>query len=806
MFSTVADRSAELARSAHHMPIDANPLVVYSFAIRNATEFRDCVPIRMLSDSTKWQMQERKELTHQQTIAIVSAADPAERVMLAVVPHHSADAIAWKTLDMTEDQLSQRAPEFVLALEPGFALLTHGGMPWHLMESSHSVKILRVPFITFPCEEVLPTMSESSASSVPTSPAAAVAAADAAEEQEVATIAPPKTWSEATALYDSLIARIAALDPKAWNSAHAKKATDDYAVLSKQSARSSKEVTRFGKLLATLAKRVTEAETWQATKLPEMMNSIKDLRARLTKISNGGGLSAGISKRVLGNSVHLTELEKCTSNLVSKAKKLAERVEAIEKLEQDVVKKSERKASKPSKPKQSAAPAATKQQQQPPMAKVIDVPTIVAAELTPNVLVGQPAWSSPIKEVFSLQPVFLTIVTANPDNLALKAFWDKYLLCATTIQRAIRACEDKATFALDVAEITAYGRAMQEIQTAYTAKPSSSSSSSSSGLAVARAVSEKGTCVICEQGPMAIFAKGACRTCYAEDIATTQVGEIEDRMLHLNTAVKREIKDRRRQGLTTAGPEEMRYEVLQKMHVKLVERRDKLGNKGSTVAVTLKAFNEMLEKMDGMLPTAVKMVIDDEDEDGDGDSKSVVAADEGSAESSSEKVPEFEQQPLISGDEASASSSAESSEYVDTGSPEGKRKKHKKSKKTEGLAHDTLMIMHAYPVTSVRDTLLEQYAKGRHDSLACALRDLPRDNPEIWGVEVTDKRTGEVCLWPTYYLEKSKALENAMKSDVKDVFESKVVSKRIRLEEAHVAADGSDAHKKSKAENENASE
>jgi len=799
MFSTVADRSAELARSAHHMPIDANPLVVYSFAIRNATEFRDCVPIRMLSDSTKWQMQERKELPHQQTIAIVSAADPAERVMLAVVPHHSADAIAWKTLDMTEEQLSQHAPEFVLALEPGFALLTHGGMPWHLMESSHSVKILRVPFITFPCEEVLPTMSESSASSVPTSPAAAVAAADAAEEQEVATIAPPKTWSEATALYDSLIARIAALDPKAWNSAHAKKATDDYAVLSKQSARSSKEVTRFGKLLATLAKRVTEAETWQATKLPEMMNSIKDLRARLTKISNGGGLSAGISKRVLGNSVHLTELEKCTSNLVSKAKKLAERVEAIEKLEQDVVKKSERKASKPSKPKQSAAPAATKQQQ-PPMAKVIDVPTIAVAELTPNVLVGQPAWSSPIKEVFSLQPVFLTIVTANPDNLALKAFWDKYLLCATTIQRAIRACEDKATFAIDVAEITAYGRAMQEIQTAYTAKPSSSSS------AVARAVSEKGTCVICEQGPMAIFAKGACRTCYAEDIAATQVGEIEDRMLHLNTAVKREIKDRRRQGLTTAGPEEMRYEVLQKMHVKLVERRDKLGNKGSTVAVTLKAFNEMLEKMDGMLPTAVKMVIDDEDEDGDVDSKSVVAADEGSAESSSEKVPEFEQQPLISGDEASASSSAESSEYVDTGSPEGKRKKHKKSKKTEGLAHDTLMIMHAYPVTSVRDTLLEQYAKGRHDSLACALRDLPRDNPEIWGVEVTDKRTGEVCLWPTYYLEKSKALENAMKSDVKDVFESKVVSKRIRLEEAHVAADGSDAHKKSKADNENASE
>jgi len=798
MFSTVADRSAELARSAHHMPIDANPLVVYSFAIRNATEFRDCVPIRMLSDSTKWQMQERKELPHQQTIAIVSAADPAERVMLAVVPHHSADAIAWKTLDMTEEQLSQHAPEFVLALEPGFALLTHGGMPWHLMESSHSVKILRVPFITFPCEEVLPTMSESSASSVPTSPAAAVAAADAAEEQEVATIAPPKTWSEATALYDSLIARIAALDPKAWNSAHAKKATDDYAVLSKQSARSSKEVTRFGKLLATLAKRVTEAETWQATKLPEMMNSIKDLRARLTKISNGGGLSAGISKRVLGNSVHLTELEKCTSNLVSKAKKLAERVEAIEKLEQDVVKKSERKASKPSKPKQSAAPAATKQQQ-PPMAKVIDVPTIAVAELTPNVLVGQPAWSVPIKEVFSLQPVFLTIVTANPDNLALKAFWDKYLLCATTIQRAIRACEDKATFAIDVAEITAYGRAMQEIQTAYTAKPSSSS-------AVARAVSEKGTCVICEQGPMAIFAKGACRTCYAEDIAATQVGEIEDRMLHLNTAVKREIKDRRRQGLTTAGPEEMRYEVLQKMHVKLVERRDKLGNKGSTVAVTLKAFNDMLEKMDGMLPTAVKMVIDDEDEDGDVDSKSVVAADEGSAESSSEKVPEFEQQPLISGDEASASSSAESSEYVDTGSPEGKRKKHKKSKKTEGLAHDTLMIMHAYPVTSVRDTLLEQYAKGRHDSLACALRDLPRDNPEIWGVEVTDKRTGEVCLWPTYYLEKSKALENAMKSDVKDVFESKVVSKRIRLEEAHVAADGSDAHKKSKADNENASE
>ena len=804
MFSTVADRSAELARSAHHMPIDANPLVVYSFAIHDATAFQECMPIRVLSDSTKWQKEQ-----HQQTIAIVSAADPAERVMLAVVPHNAVDATTWKTLDTTEEQLSQRAPEFVLSLEPGFALLTHGGMPWHLMESSHSVKILRVPFITFPCEEVLPTMSESSASSVPTSPSAAAAAAASAaadaEEQEVATIAPPKTWSEATALYDLLIARIAALDPKAWNSAHAKKATDDYAVLSKQSARSSKEVTRFGKLLATLAKRVTEAETWQATKLPEMMNSIKDLRARLTKISNGGGLSAGISKRVLGNSVHLTELEKCTSNLVSKAKKLAERVEAIEKLEQDVVKKSERKASKPSKPKQSAttptsgAKQQQQQQQQPPMAKVIDVPTIVAAELTPNVLVGQPTWSSPIKEVFSLQPVFLTIVTANPDNLALKAFWDKYLLCATTIQRAIRACEDKATFALDVAEITAYGRAMQEIQTAYTAKPSSSS-------AVARAVSEKGTCVICEQGPMAIFAKGACRTCYAEDIATTQVGEIEDRMLHLNTAVKREIKDRRRQGLTTAGPEEMRYEVLQKMHVKLVERRDKLGNKGSTVAVTLKAFNEMLEKMDGMLPTAVKMVIDDEDEDGDGDSKSVVAADEGSAESSSEKVPEFEQQPLISGDEVSASSSAESSEYVDTGSPEGKRKKHKKSKKTEGLAHDTLMIMHAYPVTSVRDTLLEQYAKGRHDSLACALRDLPRDNPEIWGVEVTDKRTGEVCLWPTYYLEKSKALENAMKSDVKDVFESKVVSKRIRLEEAHVAADGSDAHKKSKADNENASE
>ena len=855
-FTVLHEHARELIRGASSMPLTCDPHVVYSYGISEAAPEAAPEAAFVSASDARWRVcgggVANDATATDAKYAISPAFPPGASAHLSLAPHNICYAATWQRLlsgHLSRDgsnvieaqraaQIERHVSRHALVVSPDAMLVTHGWMPWRPDGDSPATqfKIWRLSSwqpppsraSDFSSAEVFPTMSEESISAAATATAATPAAA----------VERPKSYDAACQLYGDLCARIDALDARVWDPKHVTMVTQVSGELAAAgSAPRSKELTRFCNLLATLGKRVTEAEEAQRTKLADVAQSLAATRAALDTLAARTDLGTMLAKRRDSQLAKCAELEALEHNLVARANDVGKRAADVQKLVADVA-KSDASATQP----RSRAPKAVgassgassstmllpSSRAPPPLI----VPTVDMAAAPVIVLRGKAQWKDVLARVVSCKLIQPWVVQ-HSDNAKLTDLWNRYQAVTQPLLNQVKQCDKGAQeeLELDLTEASAYFTVLQQMYDADTSAAAANKAATTTAAAAAPTApaathkkaatvsavaalaaansggggggrgggSKRGECAGCEEERL-LFCDGYCRECFVDEIVAERIDELNDKLRYLHELADNEDDEEPEEGAgedaDVRGPFQVLSDQMDALHDQIEAKYAQLCERSGRYSQweDLKGLLAMADQHLAALPPPENDDDDggdDDDNDGDGRRKKRGMWD------GVELPPDDYDEPAVS----TPTGSDDDDDDDDPGATKkatnnkGKGKSNGSKAKDGGaehyeLADAALRLIAAVPVASIHKRVLNDYCGGRFDSLSFFVRDTRELTKEIYGIKITDLRTGFASEWPTNYVEYDDALAHSARANIDGVMKAEVIKKPVAFPQPPAGGNG----------------
>ncbi len=534
-------------------------------------------------------------------------------------------------------------------------------------------------------------------------------------------------YQEAKQKYTQLKEQIAKLNPLVWNPAFEVKADEKNGECDESSNGNS--VKKFNSALATLAKKISEAQKHEQT-LPGALEKLDKIQTLLDEIDaiadKNGKEDTSLASRV----TKLSKLKAAKNNLWPSESKMIDSLLAdSENLKTTIEKRKVATEAKNKEKKRArndeeatgngsshgSGGGATEQ--------VIIIPEINEDELDPQIVTGVKEYGPLIKKYNQMAKDYEKM-TQHLDHPGLHELYRKFAQEDARIIGEVR----KKVESVDLALYVAYGSALETI---YEQKKNG-------GKTVATetaAVKKKLECNSCHEKRFNFDESGYCKECYVQEVVMPwhiKVGKREELLAKLS-----------RKEADQKGPHHTTKKKWEQLSEQLERVIEKLDNANSGPSVWQK-FRSLQQQAEEMLP---KMEGSDNDDDEDGEDYDDDEEDE-SGDSmiddgplpnsvlSLKNLPDDEEEAKFSDEESDKKS---------------KKKKHKSD--DSDLAHQTLLTMAKLPVEKLHKDLLKWYVDPEQHSAIKAELEKVKDTKEIYGIKLESQNPDDKDDEPTYHHE-----------------------------------------------------
>lgn len=335
--------------------------------------------------------------------------------------------------------------------------------------------------------------------------------------------------------------------------------------------------------------------------------ALEACKAAAEAMEDGGGDL--LSKRLNAAQATLTTHETTDVHLVGKAKKVADALEAANKLMTAYTERAKRIAENGGTGRKRSRPAASKAAAPPPPA----VPTVDEGALPTVALVGNPEWAPELKHHNAQRALLATHLKddARPEVKALLQAYDRaYLSARDGVVKALTP----ATYVVDAAPLRAYEAALKGVQPATgagkrAAPAPAPNGGGGGGKPTATAAAGKTIkCVRCERRLRPFAGSAKCRGCYFETIVENELSQFDARVDLLGAEVEEEKATAIESGIydpDAPGDAETRFLRARDLSAKITELRDAAEEQKNSTAKYEK-MRGLMRQLDGMVPSLGK--------------------------------------------------------------------------------------------------------------------------------------------------------------------------------------------------------
>jgi hypothetical protein len=663
---------------------------------------------------------------------------------LLCVPHSYKTRSGWFTLDLSNADENTFPSKLDLSIEAGQSILMAHSIPWLLKEG-------RVKAYTI------------------------------TEPKKMASSAKLSTFSDCVVKHAELKDRIAKLDQRVWANGGKNSDTVNKYETTLNGMSDKKDIANYGKSLATLEKRIFDAEN--DTELPKVLALLEEIRTILddpekTRHIKGTSLKPARAK--------YEKFKSTEQNLIGEIKAIEKFLVHLQQLADNV-------ASTTSTPKTniSSKPSAKKEAavSEPPVESlVLDVPQIDVDTLTPHLIdhADGPDGYKAIIQMYQSDSTAISIMVQSLKNDQVTALYQKWSDERKRINVQVLEARRDPSLSVDVTLYVAYGKALKEIYSITKKHNHSTNSNTNTTQSIPPPPPQVKMikCADCDKRARAFLESDLCKTCYTETTIEPILEKFDDRADYLARLAKREEEQ--------DGPMNKLYEEYVDVHEELSRAFTSFKVPNSS-AKAWEKLRDLMTKSDAMLPKT-ENDNDDEEEFNSKDGEGIVLHSDEEEDEEEEEEEEDEDE-----DDESSSSASRSKK---------RRKQSSSNEEADSLAHNTLLTLQRIPVLSIRESILDDYANERYILVREQLKRLD-EVKEVYGFTVqsiSKSAQGDEAPecepeeWHTYYLKRNDAVHQANEISVPDKIKTKIeiknVEKRSREKEEKKEEKKEKKHKK----------
>lgn len=626
--------------------------------------------------------------------------------------------------------------DFTLNITTGDAILMAYSVPWFLKEGrAKAYTVTKKTTQKTPASKEITKKKETKEESV--KPAVSSAVSNSSSNM--------KTFKECADKHAELKARIAKLDQRVWNDKGTNTATvKKYEeTLNEESSKDS--IKKYANSLATLETRIVAAEN--DTSLPPLLKSLEESKALLDSLSNIQGGGAAFKKSLASSQKLYDDLVKPQLNLIGRAKEIHG---LLDKLKGHAHTTSSSNSNTTSNNKSGGGGGGGE----------IEVPQIDEGTLTPYTIDhadGPDGYMAVIQSIAKPGKDYATMTQAlkNPQVTAL---YEKYVEQREVVGTQTQMARRDPSLTVNVTLFAAYGEALQKVYDDTKANKASGNTNGRGGVGTTKAPPKTIKCDECERRVKAFEGSNLCRECWSHKHLEPILEGLEERADYLSRKLKKEAKQG---GDEEESPLQKVYNDYVDLNEELIIAHQAFSVPNSSIAAWDK-LKALIDRADELLPKKPGASVEEEEDSFDPDEEADDFV-EHSSESSSPKKSKSRKRRLIDDDDEDEEEEGED----------------------DSLAHKTLLTLQLFPVQTVRENLLEAYAKGQYTWVEEELKRL-EDIKEIYGFEVIElykedgvTKRGEPEEWHTYFLKESEAAKLANAMRVKDKTDTKKLTKKI---------------------------
>lgn len=639
--------------------------------------------------------------------------------------------------------------DFTLNISTGDAVLMAYSVPWFLKEGRAKAYTVTKKTTT---TQKTPTSKEITKKKTTTEEITGVSKKKKTEEETAKEGSKPavlmKTFKECAEKHIELKARIAKLDQRVWNDKGTNTATvKKYEeTLNEESSKDS--IKKYANSLSTLEARIVAAEN--DTSLPPLLKSLEESKALLDSLSNVQGGGAAFKNRLASSQKLYDDLVKPQLNLIGRAKEIHG---LLDKLKGHAHTTSSSNSNTTSNNKSVGGGGGGE----------IEVPQIDEGTLTPYTIDhadGPDGYMAVIQSIAKPGKDYATMTQAlkNPQVTAL---YEKYVEQREVVGTQTQMARRDPSLTVNVTLFAAYGEALQKVYDDTKANKASGNTNGRGGVGTTKAPPKTIKCDECERRVKAFEGSNLCRECWSHKHLEPILEGLEERADYLSRKLKKEAKQ--------GGDEDEEESPLQKVYNDYVDLNEELiiahqafSVPNSSIAAWDK-LKALIDRADELLPKKPGASVEEEEDSFDPDEEADDFVEHSSESSSPKKSKKNRKRSISDEDEEDEEEEGED----------------------DSLAHKTLLTLQRFPVQTVRENLLEAYAKGQYTWVEEELKRLEAIK-EIYGFEVIElykedgvTKRGEPEEWHTYFLKESEAAKLANAMRVKDKTDTKKLTKKI---------------------------
>lgn len=520
---------------------------------------------------------------------------------------------------------------------------------------------------------------------LPEEPAAEDSADKSSPIKQPTKISASSKLDSANAELEALRGEINGLDPLVWDPKHEEK-VNEFAELQQP-----EKAVNFIRAIATLAKRVSDAKTAQADKLPLVKERLSDCRELLDAMDDLPEDAKAEIKRREGCATKLMAIEALTHNLIGETTALEKLHTSLMELTSQIEKRKAKLSEKKKRGRETDSP----------IEFVIE--EVDESELDPDVIADRKIWAPLLRDMGTKLAAFNTMATAQK---AAVPYYNKFRIelmrhieYGKTVKAALEKDPSFEPEPLDCTLMNAYYTVLQNANDNYIAQTKKRSTTAGAKPKVKHG---KINCKECGENRINFGGEGMCKECYTEFVVAQRLDNIHEREGRLHKLAEMEARNMG-QDDEELGPHQTALQIYEPISEEIQIAYDEFAVVNATYA-KWEVLKSLFEKAEAMLPVCANSNDDDAYSEGD--------------ESDHNNV------RILDDDEENSDMSSYSRSSEENGRVHKKHDADEEDDEKESIRHDLIMAILRLPVSTLRAELLRYYVQDRLVLLREKLDDL----------------------------------------------------------------------------------